>query len=137
MIAGLIALAGAALAWPIWRRFGIGIDRYAVAGPSMEPALRDGDRLLLLTGIHRLRRPRPGEVVVAQVGHGPGRTVVKRVAAVYATGAGWRVHLLGDNPDASTDSRNFGDVGVAALTGLAVYRYWPAERRGRLSRAAD
>jgi len=55
--------------------------------------------------------------------------VVKRVGD---PGAGGRtVVVSGDNPDASTDSRTFGPVTAASVRGRVVYRYFPADRRGR------
>src|SRR5205807_8578409 len=64
--------AGAAAAWR-W----LGPDRVAVDGESMSPALRPGDRLLLLRG--RVRR---GDVVAFRHPRLPGITAVKRVAGL-------------------------------------------------------
>jgi hypothetical protein len=58
------------------------------------------------------------------------RVLVKRVDSVDADG----VTVVGDNPAASTDSRTFGAVDPTLVLGRAVYRYWPAARRGRLHR---
>ncbi len=44
--------------------------------------------------------------------------------------------LLGDNREASTDSRDFGPVAASAIVGTAVVRYWPPRRAGRLARPA-
>ena len=44
------------------------------------------------------------------------------------------VTVLGDNSGASTDSRCFGPVDRRELRGRAIYRYWPENRRGRLTR---
>lgn len=100
----------------------------AVEGHSMRPALEEGDRLLVV----RRRRYRPGDVVAARDPRDPGRVVVKRVAEV--DGSGDRFVLLGDDPDASTDSRTFGSVHRNQVLGLAVYRYAPPGRAGRLTR---
>jgi signal peptidase I len=43
--------------------------------------------------------------------------------------------VLGDHRGASTDSRHFGPVRAADIEGIAVLRYWPPERFGRISRA--
>ena len=99
------------------------IRRVKVAGLSMAPALLPGDRLLVV----RMGRPRPGDVVALPDPRQPARVIVKRVAAVE----GRRVTVLGDDPSQSTDSRAFGPVDRADLFGRAVYRYWPAARRGR------
>jgi len=101
------------------------LRRVAVAGSSMEPALRDGDWLLALP----LRRsPRVGEVVLARDPRAPERLLLKRVAAV---GDG-RCTLLGDRPEASTDSRQFGPVPLGDVVARAVFRYAPLGRLGKL-----
>jgi nickel-type superoxide dismutase maturation protease len=130
-LAAVLTLATAAAAL-IWLR----LSRYVVRGPSMEPALRDGDRLLVLRGAQRLRAPRPGEIVLARPRALDGREIVKRVAAVERANGGLRLTLLGDNPAASTDSRTFGLVSRAEITGRVLLRYWPDERRGRIANAA-
>jgi nickel-type superoxide dismutase maturation protease len=100
--------------------------RVVVDGGSMRPALEPGDRLLVLPW----RRPRPGDVVAASDPRLPARTIVKRVAEVRPDGS---LVLLGDAPDASTDSRTFGPVPRRLVRGRAVWRYLPPERRGRVT----
>ncbi|WP_318296364.1 MULTISPECIES: S24 family peptidase [Kutzneria] len=91
-----------------------------VRGPSMAPALRDGDVLLV-----RLRaKPVPGAVVLVSWPSRPGQLSVKR--AVREEPGGWVVH--GDNPLATTDSRQ---LGPARVHGVFGWRLWP--RPGRLS----
>lgn len=92
----------------------------------MAPTLDAGDRLLVV----RTRRPQPGDVAVVPDPRAPSRLVVKRVLAASAAG----VTLQGDNAAASTDSRTFGPVPEATVRGRAVYRYHPADRRGRIGR---
>lgn len=157
----MIPLAAAAVVLPAaaalvaWVRL-----RYLVAtvdGPSMEPALRSGDRLL----VRRTRRVRAGQIVVVRVrpptldapppdaaavaaGDVPfehddpdGVLLVKRAIAVAgdpvpvdrvpslrAAGATavppGAVVVLGDNPAASWDSRDYGFVHADQLVGVAV-----------------
>jgi nickel-type superoxide dismutase maturation protease len=90
-----------------------------VRGPSMVPALRDGDALL----VRRVRRVRAGDVVVAEFRSRPGLLVVKR--AVHEQDGGWWVR--GDNEFVTDDSRAYG---VADVIGRVLWRYWP--RPGRL-----
>jgi nickel-type superoxide dismutase maturation protease len=106
-------------AW-FWRP----VRRVEVVGDSMVPALRPGERLLVL----RVAPARVGDVVAVADPRLPHRILVKRVAALGPEG----VTVLGDNPVASTDSRLLGPVAPAAVRGRAVYRYFPAERRGLL-----
>ena len=131
--------------------------RVAVRGPSMSPALTDGDVVLVTLGA----RPRSGDVVLVRWPARPGQLSVKRAGrpdgggtagagagagatggvaagagAAGGVGAGgvgaadgpyWRVR--GDNPFGSTDSR---ELGPAAVLGVARFRLWP--RPGRLAR---
>ena len=94
--------------------------RVLVSGASMEPALRDGDMLLIRYG----GRVRPADVVVVAL---PGGRPVAVKRAVHRSDAGWWVE--GDGGPASTDSRRLGPVPPAAVLGRAVLRYWPRPRR--------
>jgi nickel-type superoxide dismutase maturation protease len=102
----------------------------------MAPALQPGDRLL----VWRTRPARPGDIVPGDIVPGDivvardprqdARVLVKRAGAVAPDG----LSLLGDNPEESTDSRQFGRVPYSAVIGRAVYRYAPPARSGRLAR---
>jgi len=91
-----------------------------VNGPSMVPALRSGDALLVRRG----GRVRSGDVVVARFRARPELLVVKR--AVRPEDGGWWIE--GDNPLIEDDSRRYG---VADVIGRVLIRYYP--RLGRLS----
>lgn len=92
-----------------------------VAGPSMLPALRPGDCLVVRCGA----RIRPGDLVVARFVTGPRLLVVKR--AVRPVEALWWVES--DNPAVTDDSRRYGPAEVVSRVWL---RYWPLPVR-RLS----
>ncbi|HEY6480828.1 MAG TPA: S26 family signal peptidase [Streptosporangiaceae bacterium] len=103
--------------WPLWR--------VAVAERSMEPALAPGDWLIAWRGLRDgPPRIRPGQIVIARQ---PGRAdflLVKR--AVRREAGGW--WLESDNRNVSAvDSRSFGPVPPAEISGRVVLRY----RRGR------
>jgi nickel-type superoxide dismutase maturation protease len=105
--------------------------RVIVEGSSMEPTLVAGDRLLFSP----LRRPRRGDIVAVPDPRQPRRLLVKRVTAVD-DGQGL-ISVRGDNPDASTDSRDFGPVERRRVLGRAVYRYAPIERAGPFGKAGE
>ena len=69
-----------------------------VVGGSMSPILQPGQLLLALP---RLRRLKPGQVVIVLQG---GREKVKRIERIDRG----HVFVIGDNLSASTDSRHFG-----------------------------
>ncbi len=98
--------------------------RVAVVGPSMEPTLTSGDRLLVV----RRGAPRVGDIVAVRDRGGAGRLLVKRVVSVV----GDEIGIEGDNAPWSTDSRDFGPVDRRAVVGRAVYRYGPPGRSGPL-----
>jgi nickel-type superoxide dismutase maturation protease len=105
------------------------IHRVEVAGGSMSPALEPGDRLLVIGTVwSRFFWPRPGDVVAVDDPRQPGRTLVKRVAAIHRGPA--TIEVLGDARGASTDSRDFGPLPRSSIVGLAVYRYAPPGRKG-------
>lgn len=101
--------------------------RVAVRGHSMEPALREGDWLLVLP---QRRPPRAGEVVVVRDPRERSRLLLKRVAEVRHDG----VVVRGDRADHSTDSRVFGVVAFADVVGRAALRYAPLARFGVIAR---
>jgi nickel-type superoxide dismutase maturation protease len=107
------------------------LRRLEVVGPSMQPTLRPGDRLLAvrLPAAWPLRR---GDLVVLHdPRHGAAAPpVVKRVVGV--DGRRRQVEVAGDNPAASTDSRTYGPVDRRQVVGRVLYRYGPPGRTGWL-----
>ncbi|GAC1700036.1 MAG: hypothetical protein NVS9B6_13110 [Candidatus Limnocylindrales bacterium] len=102
-----------------------GMIPVVVRGDSMEPTLRDGDRVV----VRRLgRAPRAGDVVLVPDPRSPRRSLLKRIAAVCPDG----LRLAGDRPERSTDSRVFGPVDAGSVEGRVVFRYAPLRRAGRI-----
>src|SRR5690349_19481151 len=100
-LAASLAVAGAALLAA--RRW---VDAVEVRGSSMTPALRPGDRLVV---VRRRGAIRVGDVVLALDPRDASRELVKRVEAVTHDG----VVLRGDHAPASTDARTFGALPVS------------------------
>jgi phage repressor protein C with HTH and peptisase S24 domain len=94
-----------------------------VRGRSMQPTLRDGDRLL----VHHGARPRPGEIVVVRL---PARGLAVKRATMRQPG-GWWVER--DNPAEGTDSWLVGAIPDDDVVAVVRARVWP-QRRSRLRR---
>ena len=84
----------------------------------MAPRLPSG-ALVVARSVNRATPLRPGDVVVARR---PELEIVKRIQAIDAAGA---IFLAGDNPAASTDSRQFGPVTRDQIVAQVQWRYWP------------
>lgn len=97
------------------------ITRVRIVGLSMEPALRNGEWWL----VRRTTHVRAGEVALMVHPRRPDALIVKRLARRDPDG--WWV--LGDNADASEDSRSFGAVPPDHVVGRVMTRYSPARRR--------
>ncbi|MER7769381.1 nickel-type superoxide dismutase maturation protease [Kitasatospora sp. NPDC096140] len=88
-----------------------------VAGPSMVPTLREGDRLLVRYGAPI----RPGAVVLFRHPFQQDLLVVKR-AAGRRPGGWW---LLSDNRPVDSDSRSYGAVPDELVLGRVLLRLSP------------
>jgi nickel-type superoxide dismutase maturation protease len=132
-IAAVIIEVGAAGAWLAVRASGVLARswraRVAVEGRSMAPTLQPGDWLMVDPEAYRVRGPRIGELVLVPDPRAPERLLVKRVADRDMLGG---LHVVGDDPSSSTDSRAFGALDPATVEGRPWFRYWPLRRMGRL-----
>jgi signal peptidase I len=106
-------------------RGGLPVGRYVVEGPSMEPAYRSGDRVLVNRIAYARAAPAVGDVVVLRDPERPGRHLLKRIARPPDgdAAASGRYFLLGDNALRSRDSRQFGTVARRQIVGLAWRKY--------------
>jgi signal peptidase I len=153
IVVGAAVVVAASLALLVRARRLVVVD---VQGPSMEPTLYEGDRVLVrrapVTAVRTgdlvvVARPRSHEFAT------PGPWVIKRVAATAGERIppvirrGWadndidfagafvpegRLLLLGDNPERSGDSRHWGFTAGDAVLGV-VTRSMGARARGRAS----
>ncbi|MBT0768080.1 hypothetical protein KIH74_04050 [Kineosporia sp. J2-2] len=98
------------------------IGQVLVGGRSMEPALRDGDRLL----VHWGGRPEPGLVAVVRL-PGDRPLAVKRLA--FREPGGWWVER--DNPAEGVDSWQVGAVPDDDVLAVVLFRIWP--RPGKIT----
>jgi hypothetical protein len=92
-----------------------------VRGRSMEPTLRDGDRLLVRYG----GRVRPRSLVVVRL---PDRPLAVKRAECRVDGGWWVVR---DNPDEGVDSWTVGAIAADDVVAVVLARVWPLVRRRR------
>lgn len=106
---------------------GVVARRYVVASDSMLQAYRPGQRVLAEMVSYRLRSPRIGEVVVVRLPRANGKPDLKRIAGVPGSAVTIRDEervlgpdewfVLGDNLEASIDSRRLGPVRLRDIRG--------------------
>jgi nickel-type superoxide dismutase maturation protease len=89
------------------------VRRLVVEGNSMAPTYAPGERL---TALRRWRPVRAGDVVVVRDPRERSRWLLKRCVA-RSRG---RLDLRGDNPGASTDSREFGPVAAREVSWIVL-----------------
>jgi nickel-type superoxide dismutase maturation protease len=87
----------------------------------MAPRLRPG-ALVVAEPLDGAAVLRPGDVVVARRPDRPHVEIIKRIRSIDAAGT---IYLVGDNPRASTDSRDFGPVSREQVLARVRWRYWP------------
>jgi nickel-type superoxide dismutase maturation protease len=106
-------------------RMGLPVGRYVVDGPSMEPAYRAGDRVLVNRLAYVRRAPAPGDVVVLRDPERRARHLIKRIVMQPEGAAAGRdrYFVLGDNAAVSRDSRVFGPVWRRDIVGKAWRKY--------------
>jgi len=97
--------------------------RVAVRGASMAPGLRDGDWLVVRRQRAGRVRARPGARVVVALPDRP--LAIKRLVRWPDDGRAW---VEGDNPGASTDSRQLGPLPADAVRGVVLFRYRRSSR---------
>ena len=88
---------------------------FLVEGDSMTPTLGSGEVVLVrpskIYGV--------GDIVLAEHPYKSSVNVLKRIDRIEPNGS---LHLVGDNPAASTDSRTFGAVSIESIIGKVVCR---------------
>ena len=124
---------GGIVAWVAVRR----PFRVAVQGWSMAPMLQPGDFLIAV----RSGPIRRGALGVVEHPDRAGYEMVKRFAGVPGDSieglmlSADQFWMVGDDPEASTDSRAFGTVSRDGIRGVVLFRYWPPSRMGPVGRS--
>lgn len=108
---------------------------FLVSGASMEPTFQNGDYLIVDELSYHLRHPKKNEVIIFKYPKDPSKFFIKRVIGLPGesiTENGKTTFLdsdeyfvMGDNRDASSDSRIWGPVEENFIVGRAFIRLWP------------
>ena len=91
----------------------------------MEPRLPAGARVIA-RALSAETNLQAGDVVVARRPDRPGLEIIKRIHSIDSAGT---IFLVGDNPAASSDSREFGAVSREQIVARVRWRYWPLPLR--------
>jgi len=108
---------------------------FLVSGASMESTFQNGNYLIVDEISYHLRAPKKNEVVIFRYPKDPSKFFIKRIIGLpgeSVTENGKTTFLdndeyfvMGDNRDASSDSRIWGPVKEDLIIGRAFIRLWP------------
>ena len=85
----------------------------------MAPGVSPDERVLVSRLAYWFSQPKRGDLVVLRDPREPARLLIKRIDEAH----GNSYDVVGDNPDASTDSQTFGPVPADLILGKVVFRY--------------
>lgn len=94
--------------------------RFRVKGNSMLPLLKPEEEVLIYLRFHHHQSLNVGDIVVAKHPHRNDLQIIKRVDFISEEG---KLFLRGDNPEESTDSRQFGMVCLEEIIGRVTCRF--------------
>lgn len=94
--------------------------RVRVTGNSMLPLFKPEEELLVDLQAYVNRSPQIGDIVLTTHPDQPDLKIIKRVSAILQNG---QIEMSGDNPAASTDSREWGPFEPHQILGKATARF--------------
>ena len=94
--------------------------RFKVIGRSMLPLLKPEEEILIDPYAYRKQGPQINDVILTNHPYDTQLKIVKRVARVAIDGS---CFLIGDNPEASTDSRHWGKIDRQKIIGRVTNRF--------------
>src|SRR5438309_2301825 len=92
--------------------------RFVVKGSSMTPTFKNGDELWASPLYYKLFKPKVNDIAIVKDPR-DGRLLLKRIKEVKNN----KYFIAGDNPKASTDSRQFGEVDKSAIIAKILFCY--------------
>src|SRR3989344_5926508 len=113
---------------------------FLVNGASMEPTYHNGDYLIVDEISYRVSDPKKDDVIIFRYPKNPKVFFIKRIIAlpneeIILDGKEIRLKndeyfVMGDNRDASSDSRIWGPVPKKLIIGRSIVRLWPLNKIG-------
>lgn len=113
---------------------------FLVSGASMEPTYHDGDYLIVDEISYRVSAPKKDDVIIFRYPKNPSTFFIKRIIGlpneeIILDGKeiklkGDEYFVMGDNRDASSDSRIWGPVPKKMIIGRSIVRLWPLNKIG-------
>lgn len=95
----------------------LGVSIYTVPSQSMSPSIEKNDMIIVDTWAYLDSPPQTGDIVVFNKSDISEHVFVKRIDQVRQKRASLQLFLLGDNPNQSSDSRQFGWLDASFIKG--------------------
>jgi len=113
---------------------------FLVSGASMEPTYNDHDYLIIDELSYQIKNPQKNEVIIFRYPKNPSQFYIKRIMGLpgetldvngnLITLGENEYFVMGDNRDASSDSRIWGPVPRKLIIGRALVRPRPVKAAG-------
>lgn len=113
---------------------------FLVSGASMEPTYKNGEYLIVDEISYKFQKPKKDEVIIFHNPKDPKIFFIKRIIGLPNENLiidGREIKLkdneyfvMGDNRDASSDSRIWGPVPGRLIVGRSMIRLWPLNKIG-------
>jgi signal peptidase I len=92
------------------------LQKYKISGHSMEPFLKNGDKILISGLWYLFKNPKINDIVAFKEKN--GEVLIKRIKEVK----NGRFFVSGDNKKDSLDSKDFGYISKEYIIGKLIYK---------------
>lgn len=93
------------------------ISKFKIKGHSMEPLLKNREKILVSEIPYLFKKPQPNDVVVVKLEN--NLILVKRIIKIV----NGKYFVLGDNKKDSMDGRSFGNLSRKQILGKMIYKF--------------